>query len=180
MAINVKGVALLLLSSVEQVKLPLGVCVLKFLDQPNRISSRTLCRMLCAFSNFQCFHMCLNQLLTWILKLRFLVQWTSLLCSSNSCVDQLDLWHSKACQLKYTDIRYDIIYARLLNRFFMVVLLLNRFFMVVLPLPTCRTQDVSIADTSCEVILVCPFLSLIRCGIRGMKNTKRYAAQLPF
>ncbi len=63
-----------------------------------------------------------------------------------------------------------------------LVLLLNRFFMVVLPSRTFRTQDVSIADTSCEVILFCPFLflSLIRCGIRGMKKKKLYAAQLPF
>ena len=61
-----------------------------------------------------------------------------------------------------------------------LVRLINRVFMVVLPLLTFWTQDVSIADTSCEVILFCPFLSLIRCGIRGMKKKKRYAAQLPF
>jgi hypothetical protein len=60
-----------------------------------------------------------------------------------------------------------------LDFYLSLVRLLNRFFLVVLPFLTFRTQDVSIADTSCEVILFCPFLSLIRCGIRGMKNSKR-------
>jgi hypothetical protein len=55
-----------------------------------------------------------------------------------------------------------------LDFYLSLVQLLNQFFMVVLPLPTLQTQDVSITDTSFEVILFCPFLPLILCGISGM------------